>query len=133
MSEETPITGVCSLNDVDIEQVLFMKEYDPELEEHFDTCPHCKEGDLCDLDGHSPEVAYYSDKPWQKGPDGLWETKEASLVLKVNYDVATVQVILSPCTERHGKASPCYPCQADLDAEGDLLCYALPPDCRAEG
>ena len=56
----------------------------------------------------------------------------ASLLLKVNWDCFTVQVLQSPSVETHGRCSPCYPGQADLDAVGGLLCFALPPDLRAQ-
>lgn len=127
---ETPIVGVASIHDFDLDALTSLHEFDPAWEEHKETCEKYKAEGECDcMDYAETDITYYADAEWQKGEDGLWDAPGATMKFASN-DRGYVQVLLSPHTERHGKCSPCYPGQADLDAEGDLLCYAVPPDMK---
>lgn len=137
-SDDEPVTGVYSIHDVDWDCVTSLEELDVGYEdakrEHEAECPICRgevEGD-CDFfidymnDGGGGRA--YADTNWVFDEETQeWDAPDATLLILENE--STVQVVKSPHTERSGWCSPSYPGQADPDSVGDILHYALPPDC----
>ena len=121
---EKPITGVISNNlivqfisdemyngiDLDYETWVNSPDYDPELEDYYDSSD-----------------STYLIGDWIKDLDGLWgydpDGEYAAIVRE-----STTQVIFSKYTKRAGLCSPCYPGQADNESKGRFLAYDLPKD-----
>ena len=127
-TDPTPVVGVANTNDLDFDTLYSLQSYDPVLVDHLRE--EHGDGSDCDCEWEAT-TEYHADAPFVETPKGL-DAPGASLLLKVNWDCFTVQVLQSPVVETHGRCSPCYPGQADLDAVGSLLCFALPPDLRAQ-
>ena len=118
-----PVTGVGSMNDLCFDALFMLEEHDCAWEEHLESCED-EDHDLCETE---PTVCYYADAEFALVGEYI-DSPGATFVLKVNWDRNTYQCILSPVTGLRGACSPCYPGQADVDAEGTIECYLVPDE-----
>jgi len=145
-----PITGVIGGNSTmhvheDIANA-FDLHYTGALDDHVACCEdeECIELDHepfldeCDMSGHDPRYllgfkeSKEKDKCWYwfdnlKYGYALDEEVEFSAIYNTNDNV--IQVVKSKYVSLCHYCSPCYPNQGNLDTEGDLVAYQLPPDC----
>lgn len=148
-----PLTCVYRIHDVDLDSLEYLHMWDEDWNEWL-TSPEYKIAKnhlyLCDLckfcetnsdgifsaetlgtqtcscwENSSPRI-WYTDGKWVQSPDGLWDAKEASILLVVNE--STIQLLKSPETWKRGFASPCYPGQCCSDTDGSVVCYKLPQE-----
>jgi hypothetical protein len=112
---ETPVPGVISSTTVNPEWLDMQDEVCPECmrknRDEEDECPTYHERLL---GGWT-----YKDRHYEPN-----ESKEYSAVWQEGY----IQVVWSSHTARHAYCSPCFPDQGNLEEEGDVLTYTLPPE-----
>lgn len=121
-----PVTGVGNINDIDFDSLYGLSSLDLDFEAHKAECKKCQAEEDCEVAmDWQPSVEMFAEKfEMEKGTWGSF----GDLLIKVNYDYGTYQVLLSPKTEFHGKCSPCYPGQANIDSTGNIECYVLPDE-----
>jgi rubredoxin len=115
-------------------------------------CPECESiaiTSLLDADGYCPECNWNKDNAieqsecvdhekllgnWKKDDEGYYEpnTEGEYAAILTSSTFNRIQVVWSKHTERHGLCSPCFPGQADIDSNGEYLCYVLPKDLMEE-
>ena len=70
---------------------------------------------------------------FKKDNDGKYDVDpDAKYSFIINSNEGTMQVVHSKYYAKCAWCSPCYPNQGDLDTEGDVTAYTLPPDCFEE-
>lgn len=83
------------------------------------------------LEGFSGETQLYGS--WlQDGEDKYYPDPDGEYAMIYDSNNNIYQVIHSQYAIQCYHCSPCYPNQGDIDSEGDLLAYCLPPDMMNE-
>jgi hypothetical protein len=122
--ERDVISGVGNINDMDLQAVESLNSYtvyDEHLQEGY-----CEDPNNCECEIDNCYSGIYTDASMNQY--GEFDKDKATIIIvltEMNY-----QVIKSPVTEKHGLASICCLGQADIDSDGEELCYALPEEYK---
>ena len=134
--KEENLVGVGNLNDIDWDEIENLNSYnnmDDALFTHKCRCDKCRNSIPCeelkliadaDID---TTVILFTDGDFVELFDmRLIDVKNETIIIKLNIESGTYQVIKSHKIEKHGLASLCYLGQADVNIEGEYQCYVLP-------
>ena len=129
------LVGVGSGTDLNFDSIEAMgttyDALDAQLHQHKVACPQCKEDEPCEeaeriINTGESGWRVYTDGQVVEHENGSFEVAKDTLTIDFNIENNEFQVLKSPVIEEHGLCSLCYPNQADLHAQGNHKCYAVP-------